>query len=338
MSYKFGNDYSILVHEEILKAINKYADEENIPYGLDKHSLHAEELIKKTFQSSGNVFFLSGGTQVNMVGLSYLLKDYEGIISADTGHINVHETGAVEGTGHKIYTVKNKDGKITTTDIETAVKLNDSFHTVKMKAVYITFPTETGTLYTKEELKDIYNTAKANDLYVFIDGARLAVGLTSKYTDVEPSDISKYSDLFYIGGTKNGFLVGEALVINDKKLAEEFRYEIKNKGALLAKGFLNGIEFERAFQDSLYFDISKNTNEMSYYLQDKLNKIGIKCYSPTNQIFIEVNNHLAQKLIEKFSCELWTDLGDKKIIRIVTNFKTTKADVDALLEEFLNND
>ena len=138
-------------------------------------------------------------------------------------------------------------------------------HMVEPGMVYISYPTEYGTLYTKEELKDIYNTAKANDLYVFIDGARLAVGLTSKYTDVEPSDISKYSDLFYIGGTKNGFLVGEALVINDKKLAEEFRYEIKNKGALLAKGFLNGIEFERAFQDNLYFDIAKTAIEKHGY-------------------------------------------------------------------------
>ena len=270
----FRNDYSELVHDRILEAICKYKNETNIPYGCDYHSKNAEKYILDCFKTKkSKVHFLVGGTQTNMTVISYILKDYEGVIACRSGHINVHETAAVEASGHKIFTVEGKNGKVYPSDVIKALKENYNEHTVKLKMVYISDSTEIGTIYTLKELKDLYECCKENGLYLFIDGARLGVALTSSSNDVKPSDIAKYSDVFYIGGTKNGMMIGEAVVINNKELQEDFRYQIKNKGAMLAKGYLVGIEFEEAFKDNLYFEIAKNSNLMAEKIQEGLNQI-----------------------------------------------------------------
>ncbi len=330
----FRNDYSEAVAPEILKAIGEIANEQSVGYGLDEHSKNAEKLILKRFGlKDGKVFFLSGGTQANMVVISYILRDYESVIACDTGHINVHETGAVEGSGHKILTSFNADGKLKAEDIENILSLHRDEHMVMPKMVYISDSTETGTVYTLSELKAIRKVCDKNKLLLFIDGARLGVALTSG-ADVDAKDIAKYSDIFYVGGTKNGLLSGEAVVIKDTHLAENFRYQIKNRGAMLAKGFVLGVQFERAFTDDLYFKLAKNSNEKANIIRNGLKKLGVKFEgnSTTNQIFIRLENAKADIIMDKFGCELWSLEGNEKVIRIVTSFATTENDCIEFLD------
>ena len=334
----FRNDYSYLAHPRILKALSDFQDEENTAYGLDRHSKNAEEYIKKIFNSKdGKVYFLTGGTQTNMTFISYCLKNYEGVISCDTGHINVHESAAIEGSGHKIITVLNKDGKLTPKDIIEVVRLYNDEHMVKPGMVYISNSTETGSIYQKQELIDLYKTAKRNGLYLFIDGARLGAALTSKYNDIEPSLLGEVCDAFYIGGTKNGFLFGEALVINNKELQKEFRRHIKNKGAMLAKGFVVGIEFEEMFKDNFYFDLARKTNESADKLKVILNKHHLNVSdSPTNQVFVTLPKEKARKLIDRFQLELWSEGQTEITVRFVTSFMSKDEDIIEV-DEFLKS-
>ena len=330
----FRNDYSEHAHPRIIEALARYQDEQNTPYGLDYHSLNAEKRIKDVFNSpNAKVFFLAGGTQTNILFISSCLKHYEGVIACDTGHINVHETAALEGQGYKIITVNNKDGKLTPSDINQVMATYDNEHMVKPKMVYISNSTEIGTIYLKDELIALSKACKKHRLYFFIDGARLGSALTSKDNDVDPSLLGEVCDAFYVGGTKNGLLLGEALVINNKELQENYRYHIKNKGAMLAKGYLVGIEFEEAFKDNLYFDLAQETNKMADLLKDSFKKKGLDIlHSPTNQIFLTISKDKALKLIERYGCEKWEDLGDKLTIRFVTSFSTTEDDVNELNE------
>ena len=338
MKHLFTNDYSELVDEEILKAIIQYASEQNVAYGLDYHSKRAEQLIKDVFHAeNAEVHFLAGGTQTNMVLISKCLKSYEGVISADSGHINVHETASIEATGHKIYTVKATNGKIYPKDIEHALRINRDEHMVKLKMVYISNSTEIGTIYSLKELKDLHDVCKKHDLYLFLDGARLGSALTSDTNDVQPKDIVEICDAFYIGGTKNGLMLGEALVINNKELAKDFRYHIKNKGAMLAKGYLIGIQFERAFTDNHYFNLARKTNEVASILNNYFKTHNYELLdSPTNQIFVKMDRAKALKIIDDWGCELWEDLDNQLIIRFVVSFKTTKDDVYELIQ-YLDN-
>ena len=338
MKHKFTNDYSSLCHPLILKDLSDIALEQNVAYGLDKHSLNAENLIKKTFNSpNGKIYFLSGGTMTNLLFISYALRPYEAVIALETGHINVHETGAVEATGHKIITVKGKDGKIYPNDIKYVLKTFRDEHMVKPKMVYISNSTEIGTIYTRKELIDLYELCQANDLYFYIDGARLASALTSKANDVEPGLFGKVCDAFYVGGAKNGLLLGEALVINNPALQKDFRYHIKNKGAMISKGYLIGAVFESAFKNGLYFDIAKETNEIADYLKEGLAKLNVNMLdSPTNQVFATFDQDFANKLIKEYGLELWEDKGEQLVVRFVTSFTTKKSDVDDLLN-FIKN-
>ena len=333
MKHKFTNDYSSLCHPNILKALINLGDEQNIAYGLDKHSSNAERLILDKFNSSnGKVYFVSGGTMANLLFISYALRPYEAVISLETGHINVHETGAVEATGHKIITVKGNNGKMYPNDILSVLKNYKDEHMVKPRLVYISNSTEIGTIYTKQELLDLSKACKDNDLYFFIDGARLGSALTSKSNDVEPALLGNVCDAFYVGGAKNGLLLGEALVINNPLLQVDFRYHIKNKGAMISKGFLIGTIFEEAFKDNLYFDIAKSTNEVADYLKEGLKKLNIEMLdSPTNQIFVKLDKGSASKLMQEYGLELWEDNSDYQIVRIVISFTTKKEDVDELI-------
>ncbi len=338
MKHKFTNDYSSLCHPQILKDLSDIATEQNVAYGLDKHSLNAESLIKKTFNSpNAKVYFLSGGTMTNLLFISYALKPYEAVIALETGHINVHETGAVEATGHKIITVKGNNGKIYPNDILDVLKIYKDEHMVKPRMVYISNSTEIGTLYSKKELLDLSKVCKENDLYFYIDGARLASALTSKYNDVEPSLLGEVCDAFYVGGAKNGLLLGEALVINNLTLQKDFRYHIKNKGAMISKGYLIGAVFESAFKNNLYFDIAKQTNEVADYLKEGLAKLNVNMLeSPTNQIFATFDKDFANELIKEYGLELWEDKGNELVVRFVVSFTTKKSDVDDLLN-FVKN-
>ena len=331
--HQFRNDYSSLAHPRILKALMRYSSKQIEPYGLDGHSLNAERLIDDVFGCpNGKVFFLAGGTQTNMVFISSALKNHEGVISTVSGHINVHETSAIEGGGNKVLTVNGKNGKIYPEDIDMVMAKHIDMHMTKPKMVYISNSTEIGTIYTKEELLALRKKCDEHKLYLYMDGARLGAAITSKENDVLPCLIGQVCDAFYVGGTKNGLLLGEALVINNKALARDFRYVIKNKGAMLAKGYLLGIEFEEAFKDGLYFEIAKKTNDMAQYLKEGMRALKIDVEdSPTNQLFVALEKELALRIVKEFQTEIWEDKGDKLVIRFVTSFLTEKEDVDDLL-------
>ena len=332
----FRNDYSEIAAPEVLEALRVRGLEQNVGYGLDVRSDSAEELILKAFgltKEDARVFFLAGGTQSNAVVISYLLRPYEGVICCDTGHINGHETGAVEGTGHKILACPNADGKLLPADIERQVLLHDSEHVVKAAMVYVSDTTETGTVYTRAELTAIRQVCDKYGLKLFMDGARLGAALTAPGTDVDAAFIGSVCDAFYVGGTKNGALFGEAVVLKNTLGNDEFRYHIKNRGAMLAKGFVLGIQFEALFADGLYFRLAQNSNDTAALIREGLKKAGVMPIgsSNTNQIFITLSAANAAVLMERFGLELWEDLGEEKTVRIVTSFATKKEDC----EEFI---
>ncbi|MDD6302548.1 MAG: aminotransferase class I/II-fold pyridoxal phosphate-dependent enzyme [Bacillales bacterium] len=340
MKYSFCNDYSTLAHPNVLNALIKYNDEQNEGYGEDIHTLNARNIIKDRFSChNSDIYFLNGGTQTNLVLISHALKTYQGVLSCETGHINVHETGAIEGSGHKIITEKGKNGKLYPEDVLSALKKNHGPHMVKIKLVYISNSTEIGTIYSKKELMDLSKVCRDNDLYLFVDGARLSSAIMSKDNDIDPSDFAKYTDAFYIGGTKIGLLNGEALVINNDELKKDFIYQIKNRGALNAKGFLLGIQFEEIFKDDLYFLLGKKENELAYYLFSELEKIGIRPYFPlqTNQVFIILDNKMIEELEKEFIFEVWEDLNlHEKVVRLVCSYSTKKEYIDLLVKKIKN--
>ena len=333
MKHQFRNDYSSLAHPRILEALTRLGATQQTAYGLDEHSLHAEELIKQRFGCpDAAVHFLCGGTQANLVFLSYALKPYEAIIACSSGHINVHEAGAVEATGHKIFTVPGKDGKVYPEDVEKALALHGDEHVVVLRCVYISNTTETGTLYTSKELQELSACCRKHGLLLFLDGARLGSALTSSYNDLTPEEVASYCDAFYIGGTKNGLPLGEALVLVNPDLQAHFRNFVKSRGAMLAKGYFVGAMFEEAFKDGLYFELAKKTNEVAEYLKEGLAKLGLSCpFSPSNQVFLTLPKDKALKVIAEYGCEKWEDLGDELTIRFVTSFTSEKEDVDDLL-------
>ena len=333
MAYQFKNDYSELAHPDILNALMKYSKEQNVTYGLDYHSKNAEELIKKTFNSkNGKVYFFAGGTQTNMTFISYCLKPYEAVISINGGHINVHETGSVEGSGHKIIAVNGRNGKIYPKDIIEVMNSFNDEHMVKPKMVYISNSTEIGTIYSKQELLELREITNKYGLYLFLDGARLASALTSKENDVDPTLLGEIVDAFYVGGTKNGLLFGEALVVNNPKLQEDFRYHIKNKGAMLAKGYAVGIQFEEAFRSGLYFELAKKANLTADMIREAFKELNIKMIdSPTNQVFGYFKKDKALKIVDKFGVEIWSKEDDVYCLRFVTSFLSEKEDIDVLI-------
>lgn len=331
--FNFKNDYSKIAHKNILEAMLKYSNDSYVGYGLDEHSENAANLIKKHLNCDADVHFLVGGTSANKTVIAHSLLPYEAVISVKTGHICVHETGAIEATGHKIITVAGIDGKITKEEIEAVVKQHTDEHMVAPKMVYITQATEIGTLYSKAELIEIHNICMKYGLYLFVDGARMAVALDK--SDITLADLALYSDVFYIGGTKNGALLGEAVVITNDRIKASFRYSIKQNGGMYAKGFVAGIQFEELFKDDLYFKLGHNSNVMAEKLVSGLIKRGIKLEYEcvTNQIFVLVSNDLYDKLMDLVLFELWEDRKDFKVIRLVTNYSTTEEEINEFLAE-----
>ena len=296
--YNFASDYLEGAHPQVMEALNKTNFIQTVGYGEDEYCQKAKDKIKAILENENvDIHFLVGGTQTNMIMISSALKDYQAVIAVDSGHINVHETGAVEFTGHKILTKPHQDGKMIPEMIDEIVSEHPDEHMVQPKMVYISQTTEYGTYYTLEELKAIYECCQKNHLYLFIDGARLGSALVLKDAPTL-QQIAKYSDVFYIGGTKMGALFGECLVIVNDELKTDIRYHIKQKGAMLAKGRLLGVQFNALFENNLYLEIGKHENECADILRNGFKDKGYKMYieSPSNQIFPIIDHQTLNKI------------------------------------------
>ena len=333
--YSFKNDYSEGAHPAILQKLVETNLTQTVGYGEDEFCNEARELIKKQLKKEAEIHFVSGGTQANLIVISSILKPYESVIAAETGHIAVHETGAIEATGHKINTITTSDGKISAIQIEKVLKLHTDEHMVKPKMVYISNSTEVGSVYTKAELKSIYNFCQENNLILFVDGARLGSALTSSKCDLTLEDMANLCDVFYIGGTKNGALIGEAIVFNKLDLNENFRFHIKQKGGMLAKGRLIGIQFSELFRNDLFFEIGKHANKMAEKLAKNISNKGFEFLTEpsSNQIFPIFPNELIAKLQHHFEFFVWEKIDEEKsAIRLVTSWATLEEKVENFIE------
>lgn len=336
----FESDYTEGCVPEILEALNRTNNEQTTGYGMDYHCENARNYIRKACGCpNAEVQFLVGGTQANTTVIAAMLKPYQGVICASTGHINVHETGAIEATGHKCLSIPSTDGKLYAKDVKALIEAHwndESFeHTVQPGMIYISFPTETGLLYSKKELAELHAIAKHYSIPLFVDGARMGYGLQSKKNDLTLKDFAKLSDVFYIGGTKVGALFGEAVVIPDKKNAKYFRYMIKQHGGMLAKGRLLGIQFEELFKDGLYLQISRNACACAEKLASALTKKGYKFYykPQTNQLFPIMSIKKIKELRKQFAFLIFVPLDkEKAVVRFVTSYMTKMENVDALIK------
>lgn len=327
--YSFTNDYSEGAHPKIMEALIKTNLEQCDGYGLDKYCKEATMLLKKQLQNDNvDVHYLVGGTQTNAVLISSALKPYQAVIAVDSGHINVHETGAIEATGHKVLTVPHKNGKLTPDMIVDILNQHPDEHMVQPKMVYISQSTEYGSVYYLDELKAIYKTCQEHQLYLFVDGARLGSALAIENTP-SLANLAKYSDAFYIGGTKMGALFGECLVIINDDLKPDFRYNIKQKGAMLAKGRLLGVQFKELFSNNLYLEIGQYENKMADLLRAGLKNFKMYVDSPTNQLFPIVNDKLIKELQKDFSFNIMDKIDDDHhCIRLVTSWATPQEAVE----------
>jgi threonine aldolase len=333
--YSFQNDYSEGAHFKILNALLATNASQQTGYGEDQFCLEAIDLIRqKIGNQQADVHFVSGGTQANLVVLSSFLRPFESVIAVESGHICVHETGAIEATGHKIHAIKGNNGKVTIPEIEAVVKEHHFEHMVKPRAVYISQSTEIGTIYSADELRNLSATCKKLNLILYMDGARLGSALTSKSSDITLPELASLVDVFYIGGTKNGALLGEAIVINNPLLKDNFRFMIKQRGALLSKGRLLGIQFLELFRDNLYYELASHANLMAERLSDGISKLGysFQTNSYTNQIFPVFPKRLINELMQKYSFYVWDEVNESQsAIRLVTSWATTPEAVDDFL-------
>lgn len=334
--YSFCNDYSEGAHPRILEALIQGNLIQNTGYSLDSHSEHARELIQKEISCpDAGIHFLVGGTQTNMTMIAAALRPHQAVVCAQTGHINVHETGAIESTGHKVLGLPVADGKLTPADIQNALDLHTDEHMVQPKMVYISNATEVGTQYTKAELEVLSRFCRQHSLYLFLDGARLGAALTSRVNDLTLADIASLTDVFYIGGTKNGALFGEAVIIPDPELQADFRFMMKQRGGMLAKGWLLGIQFEELFQHQLFYEMAEHANEMAAILRKGITECGYEFHwdSTTNQLFPIFPNSVIEALGKDFSFHPQVVIdGTHTCIRLVTSWATRPDGVNRFLE------
>ncbi len=336
--YSFMNDYSETAHPNIMEAINRSISEQNTGYGLDLHSEHARQLLLKCLgDNTVDIHFLPGGTITNLTMISYALRSYEAVIAADTGHINVHETGAIEATGHKVIAVRTPDGKLTPERIQPQLDQHANEHYVKPAMVYLSNPTELGTVYSKSELETLFAYCKEQGLLLFMDGARLAMALAIPELYLTLEDLPKLTDVFYIGGTKAGAMFGEALVIVNDTLKQDMRYNMKQHGALMAKGWLLGIQFEELFQNNLYRNIGAHSNAMADILRQAFREAGFPFLadSPTNQVFPILPNVLIAKINQSYLTSPERIIDDEHTcIRFCTSWATKEEDVRRFVKDF----
>lgn len=338
---RFECDYAEGAHPRILERMIETNIEQTPGYGMDAHCERARKLILQHCKNdNAQVHFLVGGTQTNMTVIAATLRPHQGVISADTGHINGHETGAIEATGHKVLALESVDGKITADQIEQMVQAhwNDATHEhiVQPGMVYLSHPTETGLLYSKQELVAISRVCKQYHLPLFVDGARLGYALGSSHNDVTIADLANLCDAFYIGGTKVGALFGEAVVVTNPMIQKDFRYFIKQRGGMLAKGRLLGIQFETLFEDDLYITIAKHAVDLALEIKEafKLKGYSFLYDSNTNQQFPILQNCVIKKLSQNYSFQEWEKIDcDYTAVRFCTSWATKQEDVDRLIAD-----
>lgn len=335
--YSFNNDYSEGAHPRILNALIETNLKQEIGYGEDRYSLKAIELLKQRIgRTDVDIHLLTGGTQTNLIAISAFLRPHEAAIAASTGHIFTHETGSIEATGHKVLSTETADGKLTPAHIQAILDAHTDEHMVKPKLVYISNSTEIGTIYTKNDLEQLRDFCKVHNLILFMDGARLGSALCSAENDLVLNDLPELVDAFYIGGTKNGALIGEALVICRDSLKEDFRYHMKQKGGLLAKGRLLGIQFLELFRDNLYFELAAHANQMADLLREGISKENFTflTHSPSNQLFPILPNSLIAELQKNYLFQIWERIdSDYSAIRLVTSWATKEDEVLTFIEE-----
>ena len=334
----FQSDYNNGMLPEILEALAKTNNDKTSGYGLDSYTETAKEKIRKAVgNEKADVYFLVGGTQTNTTVIDSVLLGCEGVICVETGHIEVHESGAVEAFGHKVITLPSDDSKLSP---EALSAYMDTFladethpHMVQPGMVYISMPTEFGMVYTKAELEQLYATCQKYQLKLFIDGARLGYGLMSEACDYDLPFLAKHCDVFYIGGTKVGAMMGEAVVFSGMKAPKYFFTNVKRHGALLAKGRMLGIQFDTLFTDNLYFKISKHAIDMAIRIRSIFTKHGIKIAynSPTNQQFVVIRNDVVERLEQSIAFTRFLTFDEQHTIcRFVTSWATTPEQLDAL--------
>jgi threonine aldolase len=337
MTYKhlFFDDYSEGAHPRILEALQRTNLQQEPGYVMDSFAIEATRLIQERFGRPGaDVHFVASGTQANLCVLSAILKPYESVIAAESGHINTHEAGAIEATGHKINVVKGQDGKVRPDEIQDTVEMHDFDQMVVPRAVYISQSTELGTVYSTAELAALSAKCKEHGLYLFVDGARLGAGLTAQGGDLDPATLAGLVDIFYIGGTKNGALIGEANVVVNPQLNDHFRYNLRQRGALLAKGRAVSLQFHELFRDNLYFDIALHANTLAQHLAAGIKKCGYQLLveAATNQVFPIFPNTIVERLQQDYGFHFWEKFDEQRsVVRLVTSWATEETDVSGFL-------
>lgn len=338
---RFNSDYTEGCHPAILERLAETNMEQTAGYGTDEYCMQAAEKIREVCGApEAAVHFLVGGTQTNVTVISAALRHYQGVITASSGHINVHETGALEACGHKCLTIESADGKLKAEQVAQYVDAHfadDSVeHTVQPKMVYISNPTEVGTIYSKAELEAIYQVCRKRGLYLFMDGARLGYGLACRENDLTFADIAELTDVFYIGGTKVGALFGEAVVITNDELKKDFRYNIKQHGGMLAKGRLLGIQFLTLFEENRYMEISAHAARLAERMKNEFVSLGVSFLvdSPTNQQFPILPDDVLSELEKKYVYEYQKRIdANHSAVRFCTCWATKEEDVEALLAD-----
>lgn len=341
---RWNNDYNQGAHPQILEELVKSNTNSYAGYGLDEYCQKAAEVIKKHLGAAdADIHFMEGGTQTNMTVIAAALRPYQSVISADIGHVNVHETGAIENTGHKVQPLKHKDGKITAEQIaqeaQSYCSSGTKEHITQPKMVYLSHPTEYGTLYTKEELENIHAVCKEYKLYLFVDGARMGYGLSACGSDVTLEDLARLTDVFYIGGTKCGAALGEAVVIVNEDLKDNFRSYMKQNGGMMAKGWILGIQFYTLFRDGLYFEIAAHADQMAMQIKAAFEEKGIPFYieSVTNQQFVILTEEQMEQIGKNHIFEYQMKVDENHhCVRFCTSWSTVQEDVEILCRDIQN--
>lgn len=335
--YRLKDDYSEGCHPAILEALAASNMDQEIGYGEDRHCIKAANLIReKIDRHESDIHFVSGGTQANLIVISALLRPHQSVIAPESGHIAVHETGAIESIGHKINTIKTVDGKLTPDLIQGVIDQHDDEHMVQPKMVFISNATEMGTIYTRQELIALSICCRTNDLILYLDGARLGAALTVKRGDLTLPEIAKMVDVFYIGGTKNGALLGEAIVINDDQLKQCFRFHMKQRGGMLAKGRLLGIQFCTLFEDDLFFKLGDRANRMAARIAKAIRILGYPFLTQpiSNQIFPIFPDRVIEQLEKKYTFHIWKRVDETHLgVRLVTSWATSKELTDHFISD-----
>ena len=339
----FNSDYTAGAHQEVMDALVRTNMEHTVGYGNDGYSAEARDMIREAVGiPDAEVMFLVGGTQTNATAIDGILRRHEGVLAAASGHIAVHESGAIEASGHKVLTLPERDGKVCSEDVEKFIKefyADETYqHMVAPGMLYISQPTEFGTIYSLEELKALSAVCHRHNIPLYIDGARMAYGLMAEGADFTLRDIARLADVFYIGGTKCGTLFGEALVVTNRELLKNLFPLVKQHGALLAKGRLLGVQFGALFRDGLYERIGKEAVRLALKIREAFRKAGynVVIESPTNQQFFQLPNDVIDRLRESIAFDYWGPRGEREsVVRFVTSWSTTEQDVEMLIAEVL---